>query len=239
MKPILLMLGCGVVAGCTFHAVATPSATGQPQPVVAQPAPPAAPYTPPPPPLVHRTPSEPAAPAPTVWRASPATAAAAPAPAPAPVVAAPAPAPYPDDRLDSRRDRKFDRHSDWDKLGERWVDGSVDRDVIAVGRDDGAYVALSMVAEHAPIEIFDMVVEFTDGTSFAPNLRYAFRPGATNYVIDLPGGARFVRRVTFRYGSLAANARAQLELWGLDARRDAGRGRDGHPGRGRHRGNNR
>ena len=254
---LLFLLGCGAVAGCTFHAVAKPSATGQPQPVAQQapapytpppaqttpyyspPAPQPAPYTPPPPTVVRRTPSEPVAPAPagTVWRAPPATAPGAPAPVVAAPVAAPAPAPYPDDKRDRKRDRQFDKHSDWDKLGERWVEGNVDRDTVAVGRSDGAYVALSIVVEHAPLEMFDIVVEFTDNTTFSPNLRYAFRPGATNYVIDLPGGARFMRRVSFRYGNLPGNGRAQVELWGLDARRDANDGRDGgRPGRGRGRG---
>lgn len=43
---------------------------------------------------------------------------------------------------------------------------------------------------------------------------FAF-PGADSRsrVIDLPGGARFLRRVDFRYGNLVAGAQAKVELW--------------------------
>jgi hypothetical protein len=33
-------------------------------------------------------------------------------------------------------------------------------------------------------------------------------------VIDLPGGARVIRRVEFRYGNLPGGGRARVELWG-------------------------
>jgi hypothetical protein len=32
-------------------------------------------------------------------------------------------------------------------------------------------------------------------------------------VIDLPGGARSIKKVEFRYGNLPGGGRAQLELW--------------------------
>ena len=44
------------------------------------------------------------------------------------------PAPATPERMDNRADRQFDRNSQWDKLGSRWVDGRVDRDVVPVGR---------------------------------------------------------------------------------------------------------
>ena len=39
------------------------------------------------------------------------------------------------DRADDRHDRRVEAMTGWEKLGERWVDGRVDRDSIHVGRD--------------------------------------------------------------------------------------------------------
>lgn len=120
-----------------------------------------------------------------------------------------------DERRDDRRDRRFDAHSRWDKLGERWVDGRGDRDVIAVGRKDGRFQKIQLVVEHSSVELYDIVVTFGDGTTFSPNTRLAFGPNATTRVIDLPGGARVIRKVELRYGNLPGGGRAQIELWGI------------------------
>lgn len=236
MKRLAPLFFLVFLAGCTFHAVARPSGTGTPPPTAPGPAPVAtlAPAPPPPAPTqawvarppapVQRTPSQPVAP---------------PAPAPyVPPVASPPPTatvvnPSPSEKQDRKRDRQFDKRSDWDKLGERWVTSGSERDVVAVGQKDGAFVALSIVVEHSALEVFGIVVEFGDGTTYSPDLRAVFRPGSTSHVFDLPGGARFVRKVTFQYGNLPSGGRAQLELWGLDAQRDDRDGRDGGGRRGR------
>ena len=186
-----------------------------PAPPVYQPAPAPPVYQPPPPP-----PPAPYQPPPPVYQ---------PAPPPPPP---PPPPPVADDRRDDRRDRAFDRASDWDKLGERWVTGGADRDVIRVGKRDGRFVALAIVVEHSALEMFDMVVLFGDGSRYAPPVRAVFGPGTTSRVIDLPGGARDVQAVEFRYGNLPGGGRAQVELWGLDGRDDDRDGRDGGRGRG-------
>jgi hypothetical protein len=103
----------------------------------------------------------------------------------------------------------------WDKLGERWVDGAVDRDAIHVGRDDGRYRRIKLVVEHSAVELFDVVVVFGDGTSFSPGTRMAFGQGTTSRLIDLPGGDRVIRRVEFRYGNLPGGGRAQVEVWAV------------------------
>lgn len=99
-------------------------------------------------------------------------------------------------------------------LGERMVNGGVDHDVIHVGRRDGSFHELMIVVERAPVEIHDMVVTFGNGERFAPRTRLVFGPSSTSRSIDLPGGARIIRRVDFRYGNLVAGAQAKVELWG-------------------------
>lgn len=99
-------------------------------------------------------------------------------------------------------------------LGDRIVNGGVDHDVIAVGRRDGQFHQLLIVVERAPVEIFDLVVTFGNGERYEPRTRMVFGRDSTSRSIDLPGGARIIRRVDFRYGNLVAGARAKVELWG-------------------------
>lgn len=117
------------------------------------------------------------------------------------------------ERADDRHDRRVEATTKWDKLGERWVAGGKDRDVITVGRKDGKFRKIKIKAEHSALELFDVVVVFGDGTSFSPPTRLVIAKGAWTRDIDLPGGDRNIRRVEFRYGNLAGGGRAQLELW--------------------------
>lgn len=112
-----------------------------------------------------------------------------------------------------RNDRQIEATTGWDKLGERWIQGGVDRDVIRVGRDDGRFSVIKLKAEHSALELFDVNVVFGDGTSFSPGTRLVFGQGSWSRTIDLPGGNRTIRRVEFRYGNLPGGGRAQLELW--------------------------
>ncbi|TMQ05153.1 MAG: hypothetical protein E6J90_49780 [Deltaproteobacteria bacterium] len=99
-------------------------------------------------------------------------------------------------------------------LGERMVNGGVDHDVIHVGRADGRFHELMIVVERAPIELFDMVVTFGNNERWEAHTRLVFGPDSTSRNIDLPGGARIIKRVDFRYGNLVAGAQAKVELWG-------------------------
>jgi hypothetical protein len=158
-------------------------------------------------------------------------------PAPPPP-APPPPAPPGPPGRDNWSDKKFDKHSDWDKLGERKVEGGADHDTIHVGKGDGKFVAVAIVVERSAIELYDMVITFGDGSTWSPNVRWVFKEGTTSRVIDLPGDARWIKKVEFRYGNLAGGGKAQVELWGLDAKRDAGDGKDDH-GKGKGRGHGR
>jgi hypothetical protein len=116
---------------------------------------------------------------------------------------------------DTRADRSTEVMTGWTKLGERWVDGKLDGDVIQVGRDDGRFRAVTIKVEHSALELYDVRIVFGDGTSFSPETRLVFRPETRSRVIDLPGGNRVIRRVEFKYANLPGGGRAQIELWGI------------------------
>lgn len=92
------------------------------------------------------------------------------------------------------------------------MDGLRDRDVISVGAREGTYRRIMIVVERNPLEMFDVVVTFGDGTQFAPRTKAVFNPETRSHVIDLPGGRRVIRSVEFHYGNLAGG-RAVAELW--------------------------
>jgi hypothetical protein len=127
------------------------------------------------------------------------------------------PAPARGERRDDRADRAFDRNSQWDKLGERWVQGRVDRDVIPVQRRE-RYSKIKIVVEHSAVELYDVVIVFGNGEVFSPGARLVFGEGSTSREIDLPGGLRHIERIEFRYGNLPGGGRAQVEAWGLGGR---------------------
>jgi hypothetical protein len=103
--------------------------------------------------------------------------------------------------------------ADWQRLGERQVDGTRDRDVIAVGAREGAFRHLMIVVEDSAVELEDVVVNFTDGSHFSPRTRLVFGANSRSGMIDLPGTKRNIRNVAFRYGNLPGGGRAQVELW--------------------------
>jgi hypothetical protein len=116
-------------------------------------------------------------------------------------------------RSDDRHAGARESRGDWRKLGERWVDGTHDRDVIPVGAREGAYRRIMIVVDHSALEMHSVVVHFSDGSWFAPQTRHIFEANTRSHVIDLPGPRRNIRSVEFRYGNLPGGGRAQAELW--------------------------
>jgi hypothetical protein len=113
----------------------------------------------------------------------------------------------------AHREHVVGARGDWVRLGERTVDGTHDRDFIAVGAREGRYRRIMIVVEHSALEMFEVVVTFADGSRFSPTTRHIFGADTRSHVIDLPGNARIIRSVEFRYGNLPGGGRAVAELW--------------------------
>ena len=101
----------------------------------------------------------------------------------------------------------------WVKLGEKWVNGRRDRDVIGVGRKKGAFSAMMIVVKESDLRMEDVVVTFGNRQKFSPKLKHIFNNGARSRKIDLPGNVRNINKVAFRYGNLPGSGRAKVELW--------------------------
>lgn len=105
----------------------------------------------------------------------------------------------------------------WEKLGERVVNGKLDRDVIHVGKRDGRFTAIQLRVDGDTVEMFDIVVTFGDGEKFSPATRLVFDKNTKSRVIDLPGNKRVIEKVEFKYGKMPGEGRASVELWGHSA----------------------
>ena len=68
-----------------------------------------------------------------------------------------------------------------------------------------------MIDGKAQFEFAEIV--FGNGEVYSLGTRLLFGDGSTSREIDLPGDARHIERVEFRYGNLPGGGRAQAELW--------------------------
>lgn len=137
--------------------------------------------------------------------------AAAPPPAPAPP---PPPAANPRPVTNITPPRPAVDMTGWQRLGERWVNAGVDRDTFLINNQTARYDSLRIKVEQSELVLYDMIVTFDDNSTFAPKMRHTFGKDAVSPPIDLPGGRRRLKKVEFRYRNVAADRRAQVELWG-------------------------
>lgn len=103
----------------------------------------------------------------------------------------------------------------WMALGEQTVHGKNDNDVIHVGVKEGKFAKLTLVVEDSDLELFDLVIHFGNGETYSPTTRHYFKEGSRTGLIDLPGDARHVKKVTFKYGNLPGGGKARVQLWGV------------------------
>jgi hypothetical protein len=126
----------------------------------------------------------------------------------APPPAAPPPAAPPPAR------RSWDTRG-WTMLGQRQIDGRVDRDRIEVGRNEGRFSKLTMAVEDSDLELIDFRIEFADRTEYRPKLSHVFREGQRTRVIDLPPSEQVIRFIDIQYRNTRGGGPASVEVWGL------------------------
>jgi hypothetical protein len=102
----------------------------------------------------------------------------------------------------------------WVKLGERSVNGRVDRDRIDVGRNEGSFTKLSLVVENSDLELLEFDVTFGNGDHWNPRVRHTFRENSRARVIDLPGDKRIIKSIELKYRNLPGGGNARVEVWG-------------------------
>ncbi len=113
----------------------------------------------------------------------------------------------------------------WVKLGDRTVNGRVDRDTIEVGRYEGKFSKLTMYVERSDLELLEFEVVFGNGEKWNPEMHFFFKEGTRTRVIDLPGDDRVIKKINLKYKNTRGGGDAKVEVWGWkDAGAHAGPG---------------
>jgi hypothetical protein len=105
----------------------------------------------------------------------------------------------------------------WELLGSRTVSFVADRDVIDVGLREGTFDAIRIEVEGGTLEMFNIRLTFGNGDTWSPNTRVLFRQGSWSRLIDLPGPARFIRKIEFWYRSRLRRGQATVRVFGRPA----------------------
>ncbi|MCB9235909.1 MAG: hypothetical protein H6581_29950 [Bacteroidia bacterium] len=103
----------------------------------------------------------------------------------------------------------------WERLGARNVNYGLDHDEILVTAAEGKFTAVKLFVKKAPINMHRMVIHFANGADQEVELRNTIPAGGESRVIDLEGGQRIIRRVSFWYDTKGIMTRkGSLILWG-------------------------
>ena len=103
---------------------------------------------------------------------------------------------------------------DWELLGERTVNHSVDHDEIAVGKVEGDFERIALRVKGAPVEFHRVTVHFRNGDDEVIEMRDEIEAGGQTRAIDLPGDERIIRSVSFNYHTDERGERAIVQLLG-------------------------
>lgn len=110
----------------------------------------------------------------------------------------------------------------WEKLGDRYVNHSVDRDEIKVTAKDGRFDAIKLRVTRRPVRFRDVKVHFGNGEVQDVEVRKRIPAGGETRVIALKGDQkRVIEKVVFWYDTAGKVrkkrrpvAKAEVELWG-------------------------
>ena len=104
----------------------------------------------------------------------------------------------------------------WEHLGTRKVDYKLDRDEIPVTIREGKFRKIKLTAHRGDINMHQCIVTFGDGTRQIVNMRKRINAGSSTRVIDLKGGSRVIKKVTFLYDTKGIKSKkGKIKLYGL------------------------
>ena len=102
----------------------------------------------------------------------------------------------------------------WEKLGQRTVKKTADRDVIPVTAFEGNFKKIKLKVKRAGVKFRHVMVHYGNGTKEEINIRKWIPAGGETRVIDLKGYDRIIKKVVFYYDTASLKrSNALVELW--------------------------
>ena len=112
----------------------------------------------------------------------------------------------------------------WQLLGEKAVDGHVDKDRIDVGRYEGRFNKLTVVVKDSDLEMIEFKVVFGDNSEYNPKVSQYFRENTRTKVIDMPPAEHVIKHIDFKYRNLPGGGKATVQVYGFKTGDNTGPG---------------
>jgi len=105
---------------------------------------------------------------------------------------------------------------DWELLGTRVVDYTLDRDVVALKAPSNQSVTgLKFVVKNGTLNMHKATVHFTNGDTQVIDFPPEVNKTNDGRVMDLKGNTRKIEKVTFWYDTVnKSNDKSVVEVWG-------------------------
>jgi len=106
----------------------------------------------------------------------------------------------------------------WEPLGTRVVDYTLDHDVVSLSNNKEAFTALRVRVKGGSIAMHKATIHFANGDKQDIDFPKTLTPENDGEVIDLKGNVRVIEKVTFWYDTKKqSNQKAVLEVLGRKA----------------------
>jgi hypothetical protein len=102
----------------------------------------------------------------------------------------------------------------WTALGSKKVNWKVDGDVLLVGPYEGVLSKLKIKVTGGTVHMIRLVVTYGNGAKDEIPLRHVFKRGSASRIIDLRGGNRIIKKITFVYDRKNIARRARVWVGG-------------------------
>jgi hypothetical protein len=113
--------------------------------------------------------------------------------------------------------------NDWSLLASRRVAAANPSGVVEIPRTEGRFDALRFEVRGGAIEIYDLRVHFANADPFSPPGRLTVGAGEQSRIIELPGQARLIDRIVFRYRTGSRDKPLEIRVLGREAQDGPGR----------------
>ena len=134
--------------------------------------------------------------------------------------------------MQSDKDSKKDSKDGWQKIGEKSIDLSKDKDELSFNSND-KFSAIKFKTKEGTVNLSNVELQYEDDSKQTVNFESPLRAESESKVVSLSNTDKKLDKVTFNYkkdaagmaaGQAAGDAKVKVEVWGLKDKSDSGMG---------------